>query len=308
MRSAGGSLRYPYRYASDQVRFNPMRGDTVWVAACPRWQAQRLPPTLVARLEIIQDCIDLERDSDLEPLDRAFTKFGRYLAKSDEAHAEYFPVNNFYATLMNLEFVGGRRLGSCPKCQQVDLEPGKQLYYHIPYHLQSVRILAENGDSLMRAHAHAVTEQKVFFLSYRHREAELQVREFAAELARQGAVYWLDNEMIRCRARTPQDYIPRERLEQYLSDAIRQSFIFVAFVSPSYLEREWIQYELEQARQFVDQGHVRRVAAIYLAEGDDPIPGTTNEWHLAGLPKGKQNQKLRQIVSVLIQPPFDLDL
>jgi hypothetical protein len=264
----------PYKYSSDQEHFQPKQGDSIWVVSCPRWEQDRLPPTLIARLEAARDCIDLLTANDASPEERAFRRYGRYLAVSDAAHGEYFPVNNLYNTLMALEFTTGKAISACPRCTQAEADPAKPFYNHIATHLQTIRRLSQLDVDRLERHAGAVRSQRVFFISYRHSEAAQEVRKFAANLSLGGGGYWLDSEMIRYRAAGESGRIPEEKLKQYLSDGIRQAYVFVAFVSQSYLERKWIRYELEKAREYGDQGHLKRVVVVYLdpAAGRLPIP------------------------------------
>lgn len=298
-KSRGGGWRYPYRYATDQRHFRPKRGDTVWVVACPRWHRDRLPPTLVARLQLSKDYVDLDTATDLTPLDRRFRRFGRYLAVADPDHSRYYPINNCYRTLLSLDFQTHRPISRCARCTQVEVSPEGSLYAHIPTHLQTVRRLTDEDVRRLNEYAEATERGQVVFISYRHGESDDLVRAFADEVGRQGAAYWLDEEMILYQAKAEQDWLPRERLEQMLSDAIQQAYIFVAFASPTYLESDWVRYEIERARFFADQGHVRRLVAVNTVEPAAPLDFTAELRDVSQ--EVEKDRAVRQIARELMQ-------
>lgn len=291
----------PYKYASDQVHFQPQKGDTVWVVSCPRWDQDRLPPTLIARLETIRDCVDLFTATDVSAEEWAFCRYGRYLAVSDQGHGEYFPVNNLYNVLLGLEFSGGKSLSACLKCSQAEANPAEPFYTHIPSHLQTIRRLTSSDEARLQAQAEAVRLQRNLFLSYRHVEAADTVRQFASLLRLGGGAYWLDAEMIRYRASSGQAHIPWDKLAQYLSDGIRQSFVFVAFVTATYLERDWIRFELEQAERYHREGHVNRLVAIYLDPQAGDLPFAAEEIRLSAQTGEQRERRLAELARSLLE-------
>lgn len=271
-----GAPPEPHRYASRQPRFQPRQGDSVWVVACPRWPGgSRLPPTLVAQLVAREDVIDLDRAGSVDPADQRFRAFGRFLAKGDPGRGAYFPINNCYPLLLSLDFEPRRPIGACPYCRhdRVDHIDHPSLYAHIPTHLQTVRRLTALDEQRLVRYRQELQARRSFFLSYRRRDTSALTRVFADELGRHGALYWLDQEMIRYEAAAPEQELPPQALLQMLSDAVRQADGFVAFVSPGYWDSAWIKHELACADRFAQSAHLRHRIAIGLGGRPDRLSG-----------------------------------
>lgn len=261
----------PYAYGSAQVRLSAARrGDVVWVVTSPRFDQYRLPPSLIARLNV-QKVLDRTRLADSEVgtyVPGYFQKKWRFVVLADRAQSRYFPLNNAYAILKQLTFTGNKKIApeNCPHCQKF-IANQEQFYAGLPAHLQTVRRLQSGTEQALLDFAQKVQQGALIFLSYCRNEASTKVRELVEVLHQNGLYCWLDNLMI------PQGVqVQEHRLSDVLSDGLRQSTLFLALVTPRYHQNKWTQREWQAAQS--ELNHARRRRAFHCVElllGGEPV-------------------------------------
>jgi hypothetical protein len=94
------------------------------------------------------------------------------------------------------------------------------------------------------------------FLSYSHRDQPI-ARELGRELAERGATVWIDQEMLAL----------GDRLPERITEAIRNSDLFLLLVSPASAQSDWLRQELEIALAGVNR---TRVIPVRLAGAEIP--------------------------------------
>lgn len=99
-----GALSYPYALASNDPAFRGIAGGVLWLVSSPQYGKYRLPPSLVARLQI-KDVV-AEDDSVAEEIDSHVREAGRWVALADRDRSVYLPLNNAFDVLCNLRFLG----------------------------------------------------------------------------------------------------------------------------------------------------------------------------------------------------------
>jgi hypothetical protein len=255
----------PYAYGSDQARlFRLARpGDVVWVLSSPRFAHYRLPPSLIARLQVNQ-VVDQyapgEARVDIPPPSAGW----RYVVLAEREHSRYYPLNNAYSTLLALTFAGGApSLRDCPHCELL-VAQGKGLYAGLPAHLQTIRQVAPGAETALEAFAGAVAEGQVVFLSYRWSEASSLAIRLAERLSEQGVACWWDQWMVPHCVAEEDIRLDRDLLSAALTDGIRQSTWMVALVTATYHTHWWTAYEWQRAGE--EMNNPRRARPLRRAE------------------------------------------
>jgi hypothetical protein len=236
----------PYAYGSAQVRLARLArpGDVIWVLTAPRFAGYRLPPSLIARLQVAQ-VVDRQTPAGLTaPIPPDFDPRWRYVALAQPPPASrYYPLNNAYQTLLALTFVGrAPTLRDCPHCQQLVAEQ-KRLYAGLPAHLQTVRHLTPGAGAALEAFARAVAEGQIVFLSYRRAEAAPLATTLMEHLTDQGVACWWDHWMLPGRVARGDTRIDNDLLSAVLADGLRQSTWAVALVTPLFHRSRWTAQE-----------------------------------------------------------------
>jgi hypothetical protein len=255
----------PYAYGSDQVRlFRLARpGDVVWVLSSPRFARYRLPPSLIARLQVSQ-VVDQYEPGEVGVAVPPPSAGWRYVILAEREHSRYYPLNNAYSTLLGLTFAGGApSLRDCPHCERL-VAQGKGLYAGLPAHLQTIRQVAPGAETALEAFAGAVAEGQVVFLSYRWAEASALAIKLAERLSAQGVACWWDQWMVPDCVAEEGIRLNRDLLAAALTDGIRQSTWMVALVTPTYYTKEWTAYEWQRAGE--EMNNPRRARPLQRAE------------------------------------------
>ncbi len=236
----------PYAYGSAQIRLARLArpGDVVWVLTAPRFAGYRLPPSLIARLQVAQ-VADRQTPAGLTaPIPPDFDPRWRYVVLAQPPPASrYYPLNNAYQTLLALTFVGrAPTLRDCPHCQRLVTEQ-KRLYAGLPAHLQTVRHLTPGAGTALEAFARAVAEGQIVFLSYRRAEAAPLAMALVERLTGQGVACWWDHWMLPGRVARGDTRIDNDLLSAVLADGLRQSTWAVALVTPTFHRSRWTARE-----------------------------------------------------------------
>jgi hypothetical protein len=255
----------PYAYGSDQVRLGRLArpGDVVWVLSAPRFGGYRLPPSLIARLQVAQ-VVDQRSPGGAKVDIPQPSALWRYVVLADRDHSRYYPLNNAYPTLLSLTFAGGAPgLHNCPHCDRL-VAAGKGLYAGLPAHLQTVRQLARGAETRLEAFAHAVAEGQVVFLSYRWVEAAPLAIALVERLTGQGVVCWWDHWMMPGRVTRGDIHVDEALLSAALADGLRQSTWVVALVTPTYHCSRWTAQEWQRAGE--ELNNPRRARQLRRAE------------------------------------------
>lgn len=229
------SESFPYAFASREGSFPRITGGVLWLVTSPRFDEYRLPPSLVARLDVV----DVVRGDSREAreLDPEVQRHGGWVARAERRLGAYLPVNNALHALQRLRFRGTPdRLPDLGVPARVrgpaDLRP----YADIPGRFQQHRVVAEESVPVLEDYAGAVRSGRRVFLSYRwsdFAEDPGWVMALADALSSRLVSCWWD------RWDVPQDQpqlYPERILTAILNDAIRQSAWFVALMRPGYLE------------------------------------------------------------------------
>jgi len=257
--------RAPYAYGSDQVRLGRLARpeDVVWVLSAPRFAHYRLPPSLIARLQV--DCVVDQRAPGTIKVDiPQSSALWRYVVLAGREQSRYYPLNNAYPTLRSLTFAGAAPgLRDCPHCERLAAQ-GRELYAGLPAHLQTVRQLAPGAELLMEDFARAVAGGQVVFLSYRRSEAGPLAVALVERLTAQGVACWWDHRMIPESVARGQFHVDKALLEAALDDGLRQSTWLVALVTPTYASGEWTAREWRWAGE--ELGNLRRARPLRRAE------------------------------------------
>lgn len=256
----------PFAYASDQVRlFQRARpGDVVWVLSAPRFADYRLPPSLIARLQV-HDVVDRQSPCSADvPIPKAVEGLGRYVVLANRSQSAYYPLNNAYHTLLSLTFAGkAPTLRNCPHCKRL-YEAGQGLYAGIPAHLQTVRQLAPGSGAIMDTFARTVESGHIAFLSYRRREAGPRAMKLVEGLTDNEVSCWYDHWMIPEPVAKGDVLIDDDLLSAALTDGLRQSTYFVALVTPTYHRAKWTAQEWQSAVE--ERTSPRRRRPLWLVE------------------------------------------
>ncbi|MFQ5771984.1 MAG: toll/interleukin-1 receptor domain-containing protein [bacterium] len=261
----------PYAYGSAQVRISRARPrDVVWVVTAPRFAEYRLPPSLVARLQVrrVVDRKKLTAAEIKELIPGSFKEKWRYVVLSDREHSYYYPLNNAYKILKEVSFAGSSpKLDpeNCNHCQRL-LATKKQVYSGLPAHLQTVRHLIPGSETSLEKFAREVANGFIVFLSYRRKEASQVAKDLVEKLNEKGAYCWLDNLMI------PQNVkVDDQLLTAVLADGLRQSTLFVALVTSQYHSNKWTAIEWQRGRKELNNPHrTRPLQQVEIQMGGKP--------------------------------------
>jgi hypothetical protein len=257
----------PFAYGSDQARLGRLArpGDVLWVLSSPRFARYRLPPTLVARLQVERLVDQRAPGKEVRLVNIPQPSAGwRYVVLADREYSRYYPLNNAYSTLLSLSFAGGApSLRDCPHCEQL-VAGGKGLYAGLPAHLQTIRQLAPGAETTLEAFAGAVAEGQVVFLSYRWSEATPLAMRLAAHLSERGVACWWDQWMVPQCVAEEDIRLDRDLLSAALTDGIRQSTWMVALVTATYYTSWWTAYEWQRAGE--EMNNPRRARPLRRAE------------------------------------------
>ena len=238
----------PYAYASDQVRLGRLArpGDVVWVLSAPRFARYRLPPSLIARLQVDR-LVDQRAPGAVKVDIPQPSALWRYVVLADREHSRYYPLNNAYSTLLSLAFAGGAAgLRDCPHCERL-VSAGQGLYAGLPAHLQTVRQLAPGAETALEDFARAVAGGQVVFLSYRRSEAGPLAMALVERLTAQGVACWWDHRMMPGRVARGQVQVDKALLAAVLADGLRQSTWVVALATPTYPCSRWTVEEWQRS-------------------------------------------------------------
>ncbi len=256
----------PFAYASNQVRlFQRARpGDVVWVLSAPRFASYRLPPSLIARLQVRQ-VVDRQSPASADVfIPEAVEGWGRYVVLANRSQSTYYPLNNAYRALLSLTFAGkAPPLRDCPHCKRL-YEAGRGLYAGIPAHLQTVRQLAPGSGGVMETFARTVENGQIVFLSYRRSEAGPRAMRLVERLADNDVSCWYDHWMIPEPVAKGAVSIDDALLSAALTDGLRQSTYFVALVTPTYHHSKWTAKEWQSAVE--ERTNLRRRRPLRLVE------------------------------------------
>ncbi|WP_213998587.1 toll/interleukin-1 receptor domain-containing protein [Arsukibacterium sp.] len=246
------------QYGSGQPILAKLRfGDGLWLFTAPEFgngnQRRTLPPSVLGRISITHQrfpktgAVQLAAGTppQAQPLAditvNAMTTDYNYWCGGDVGLA--LPIHNAYAVFKNLTFTGTRNhtIASCVRCQQAAV-PATGPYGHLMQHFQSIRRLsAESATQLMQLQ-NMVACRRTVFLSHRHCEASNLVSEVATTLQKKDALCWWDVQVM------PQSrWYDDKILVPMLKDGIRQAALFIAFITPGYLEPGWAKEEFDEA-------------------------------------------------------------
>jgi hypothetical protein len=266
-------VEFPFAYASKQRRLllaSP--GDVVWVISSPIFDSYRLPPSLIARLQVYK-AGDIESliESGVQ-VPKASLNFGKNVVLGDTSLSKYFPINNAYRMLLSLTFTGkSPSLSNCIHCERL-YKTGKRLYSGIPAHLQTVRQLTPSSGDVIEDFARGVDRGQMVFLSYRRKEAECHASEIVEELIANNYSCWYDNRMIPQQVAKGVVLVEEKLLSDVLTDGLRQSVYFVALVTPTYHRKDtWTQKEWQSAIEERDNSRRRRpLRLVEILMGGEP--------------------------------------
>ena len=95
---------FPYAFASGDEAFPRIAGGVLWLVTSPHFGAYAIPPSLVARLEVI-DVVPCN-SAQAQDLDIEVLRSGGWVALAARRRGAYLPVNNALHTLQQLRFRG----------------------------------------------------------------------------------------------------------------------------------------------------------------------------------------------------------
>ncbi|HSG81079.1 MAG TPA: toll/interleukin-1 receptor domain-containing protein, partial [Gemmatimonadota bacterium] len=226
------------------------RGDILWIATLPRFGQHTAAPSLVAKLKIerrIDQCEDREARGAVpqfirkmwSPTDRK--KNWRYVVLASRRKSRYYPVNDAYDLLRRLKNDDG-----------VPLLPHRlsaKMYGSVGMHLQSIRALSTASGRQLLDFAARVEKRRNVFFSYRRGRKAAMVRDVAAQLTKGRVNCWVDENMMPGRIAKGEVKIKTKELKAAIANAVRQSDLFVAFVTLGYFSRRWTRYEWDVSEQ-----------------------------------------------------------
>ncbi len=248
----------PFAYGSDQIRMQRLvrPSDILWIICSPRFGPYRLPPSLIAHLEV---CGVVDQAL-LGPAKCTFIKIPkasepwRYVALANRKKSRYYPLNNAYRTLISLTFVGKQSTlnpNECDHCQKLigreKRKPATELYAGLPSHLQTIRQIAPGEEKQLEEFAAKVVGGRMIFLSYRHIDAGEMAAELFLELEKRRVYTWLDNQVMPQQVTKGRKRVAENVLSGALSDGVRQSTLFVALVTQTYFDKPWTKLEWDEA-------------------------------------------------------------
>ncbi len=134
--------------------FRGIAGGVLWLVSSPQYGKYRLPPSLVARLQI-KDVV-ADHDSVAEEIDPDVRRAGRWIALADRDRSAYLPLNNALDVLCNLRFRGRHSGPIRLKPAAADSGPPSGLYSRLPGYFQRHRIVDPDSVPALEEYAHAV--------------------------------------------------------------------------------------------------------------------------------------------------------
>jgi hypothetical protein len=246
------------QYGSDQPALDRLIfGDGLWLFTAPvfgKGRARRtLPPSVLGRISITHQWnSDASRmqPAAQAPIGTALVRDMRLLDVSKGylywrcgVPGETLPIHNAFSLFKSLTFKGRMKQVSpdCEECNKADV-PERGPFGHLMQHFEAIRTLTDESVLRLRQLYDLVAARRTVFLSHRHQEAGLLVREVAERLQKY-ALCWWDVQAL------PQSRRYADRiLQDILNDGIRQAGWFVAFLTPGYAATKWTKDEYKEAQ------------------------------------------------------------
>ena len=240
MRSSAGQLAYPFAYGSTEKAMPDIEGGVLWLISAPRYGRYRMPPSLIARLDVravVRPDSQAARSVDTAVLKHARREHDRqqgWVALAQRGTRAYLPLNNALHMLQQLSFLG--RVERLPEPGTTRPGPGRGIYSRIPMHFQQHRVVHPRSVHTLEDFAAAVRAGRRAFISYRWDDFDEDSRWLSAlsDALEAGQVScWWD------RWHVPKQDKPIETrlLADILCDAVRQSSWFIALMRPAYSAR-----------------------------------------------------------------------
>jgi hypothetical protein len=275
-KDAKGQPAHPYAYGSCHDYF-PALAKTkpvLWVVASPDYGpgSKRLPPTLIARLQIRGVC------HGTHPLDQHCSgqrlirpEDYKWVARADprDPDSRYFRINNAFHELTTIRFVAADgTVRKIPRAPRHAANP----YSHIPTYLENIRRVFPGDERWLEDLARRVDQRRTVFLSYSHADNAAFARELADALRELDFAPWIDFATIP-ELRAGMGKYSRPLLAQMMADGIRQAGLVVVMRSRHYGRTEWTRYEWDIIHQPPWQGALLPVVQIV----SSPKPGQRSQ-------------------------------
>lgn len=249
------------QYGSNQPILEKLRfGDGLWLFVAPEFgkgsRRRILPPSVLGRIEIThqlslsgeiilanKELANCGPACNIKQIERIETS-SDYKFWRGGVPSVALPVHNAFAVFKSLTFMGKKTQlePTCAGCQAPQV-PGHGPYGHLMLHFQAIRQLTDDSVRQQQSLQNKVANKKTVFLSHCHSSAAKLVSEVAV-LLESSALCWWDIQVM------PQNrWYEHQLLQDMLSDGIRQSAVFVAFVTPDYFQSVWVQTELAEAQK-----------------------------------------------------------
>jgi hypothetical protein len=239
-----GKRPYPYKFGSNQRHFptSVTKGSMLWIVSSPNFDegGYWLPPTLIARLYVK----DVRRGKSSKH--KSLPEDYDWVAVADprDKLSRYFPVNNAFHTLTEIEFENYR--GKRRKVPKRLRHPNtKNPYLHIPRFLRNVSRVAPEKVMPLQDLARQIETGRTVFVSYSHHDQSSFVRKFIKCLRHEDFAPWIDLESIPQMKRDEKEIFGDTLLSKILEDGIRQARLMIAFIGSEYEKRYWTNEEWE---------------------------------------------------------------
>jgi len=271
---------YPYSFGSKDRAFLGFTGDVLWLVSLPDYDGYRQAPSLIARLDITAAG---EYGSSAEFLDVApeVRGSGHNIVLGRHDGESYFPINNMFHTLLELEFEGrAPRLADAYERRDTSRDATRGPYFSLAQHFRKHRLLTPDSVDKIEDFAAAVREGRRAFISYRRSDfpqrrggALVFPEQLGIELTAQRIACWWDQWNLPG-GHDESSWLRPNLLEDLLEDAVRQAAWMVALMGPGYLASDddsWTRWEWQGAgalRTASGRRHEMRRLAVFFSKAD----------------------------------------
>lgn len=271
---------YPYSFGSKDRAFLGFTGDVLWLVSLPDYDGYRQAPSLIARLDIRAAG---EYGSSAEFLDVApeVRDSGHIIVLGRRDGRSYFPINNAFHTLLELEFESkAPPLAVAYQRRDTSRDAKRGPYFSLAQHFRKHRLLIPGSVDKVEDYAAAVREGRRAFISYKrsdfaHRRGEGPVfpEHLGIELNAHRIACWWDQWNLPG-GHDESSWLRPKLLEDLLEDAVRQAAWTVALMGPGYLASDddsWTRWEWQRAgalRTASGRRHQMRRLAVFFSKAD----------------------------------------
>lgn len=271
---------YPYSFGSEDRAFLGFAGDVLWLISLPDYDGYRQAPSLIARLDIIAagPYGSAPEFLDVAPEVRGS---GNNIVLGRRDGKSYFPINNVFHTLLDLEFEGrATPLADAYQSRDKSRDATRGPYFSLAQHFRKHRLLSPDSVDKIEDYAKAVREGRRAFISYKrsdfpHRRGAGPVfpEKLGIELTERRIACWWDQWNLPG-GHDESSWLRPKLLEDLLEDAVRQAAWTVALMGPGYLASDddsWTRWEWQKAgalRTASGRRHQMRRLAVFFSADD----------------------------------------